>query len=504
MRRAAFRPRQTIAGQPPPDGLTVQQRPGVALVARPAEIQHALVWDGQLVAGAYGGPPPPPAQRPGTIMIALEPETSRPFDGGVTARRGPAPPAVSLQSPVREVVVAVDPAPPEALAGRVAVARWGLAQPTQRPTPPLMAAAEPPPPFPGRATRSGARPPTDYRPTARSLVAAIESPPPATGAMMIGARGFGDPRRPVRTHVARPDDPPALRAPGTALVAKSPVPPLVPQQPPTRPVTAAVEPPPPFPGAALARVRPLVPSERLRAPALVARSEPPAPVPGSVLAVRARADHAPRPRGPVLTAHGETGTREGRATARAGPAPPAVPQQAPGRVLGARAEPRPPFPGTVVALTGRLAGAPQPDRTAARPGGRFQRADARARSIRRSPRMSATLAYQTRTKTPTEVLSVVFDFANFPELVAGASILSAAVSGPGGASLTGLVAGPPVVLSAAAVIDALGNTVAAGKGVQVALAGGTAGADVVVECAATLSTGSVAVVQGKIAVRNAV
>lgn len=118
--------------------------------------------------------------------------------------------------------------------------------------------------------------------------------------------------------------------------------------------------------------------------------------------------------------------------------------------------------------------------------------------------MSATLAYQTRTKTPTEVLSVVFDFANFPELVAGASILSAAVSGPGGASLTGLVAGPPVVLSAAAVIDALGNTVAAGKGVQVALAGGTAGADVVVECAATLSTGSVAVVQGKIAVRNAV
>lgn len=504
MRRAAFRPRQTVAGQPPPNGLTVQQRPGVALVARPAEIQHALVWDGQLVAGAYGGPPPPPAQRPGTIMIALEPETSRPFDGGVTARRGPAPPIVSLQPPARELIVAGEPAPPDAGSGRLSVGRWGVAQPTQRPTPPLAVSAEPPRPDPGRVTRSGARPPMDGRPTARPVVVGPEVRTPAPGALAVGVRGFGDPRRPVRAHVVRPASPPALRAPGTALAGKPPVSPLVPQQSPTRPVTAAAEPPPPFPGAAVARVRPLVLSERLRAPALVARVAPPAPAPGVARVTRGRADHAPRPAGPVLTAHGETGTREGRATARAGPAPPAVPQQAPGRVLGARAEPRPPFPGTVVALTGRLAGAPQPDRTAARPGGRFQRADARARSIRRSPRMSATLAYQTRTKTPTEVLSVVFDFANFPELVAGASILSAAVSGPGGASLTGLVAGPPVVLSAAAVIDALGNTVAAGKGVQVALAGGTAGADVVVECAATLSTGSVAVVQGKIAVRNAV
>lgn len=117
--------------------------------------------------------------------------------------------------------------------------------------------------------------------------------------------------------------------------------------------------------------------------------------------------------------------------------------------------------------------------------------------------MSA-LSYVTRTKTPDEVLAVVFDFSNFPEIVAGATISSAVVSGPGRVPLTGLVAGVPSVLTSAAVVDSLGNTVAAGKGVQVALAGGGAGDDVIVSCAATLSTGSVATVQGKIAVRNAV
>lgn len=118
--------------------------------------------------------------------------------------------------------------------------------------------------------------------------------------------------------------------------------------------------------------------------------------------------------------------------------------------------------------------------------------------------MGNAITYVTRTKTPDEILAVVFDFGNFPEVVGGATISSAVVSGPGGAPLTGLVAGVPAVLAAAAVVDAIGGTVAAGKGVEVALAGGGAGEDVIVQCAATLSTGSVAVIQGKVAVRNAV
>jgi hypothetical protein len=116
-----------------------------------------------------------------------------------------------------------------------------------------------------------------------------------------------------------------------------------------------------------------------------------------------------------------------------------------------------------------------------------------------------TLAYITKTKTPTEALSLVFDYTNWPEIVGGATVVSAVISGPGGSPLSGLVAGTPAVVAAATVIDHLGNTVAANKGVAVGLFGGSAGEDVIVECAATFSTGDAPkCIQCKIAIRNAV
>lgn len=116
-----------------------------------------------------------------------------------------------------------------------------------------------------------------------------------------------------------------------------------------------------------------------------------------------------------------------------------------------------------------------------------------------------TMPYQTRVMAPGEGRVFVWDFANFPELLAGATIVSAVVTGPGGTPLVGLTAGTPVVLTAAAVVDSAGNTVAAGKGVSCALfAPSSAGEDEVVECKATLSNGATPVVQGKVVFRNAI
>lgn len=129
----------------------------------------------------------------------------------------------------------------------------------------------------------------------------------------------------------------------------------------------------------------------------------------------------------------------------------------------------------------------------------FRRADV-SRVFRRVL-VSSQLQYQTRTKTPTQVLVEVFSFENFPEILNGATIVSAVVTGPGGAALSGITAGTPVVTTQAEVVDSNGTTVPAGEGVRCTFSGGTAGTDYVVECKATLSDGSAPVVAGKIAVR---
>lgn len=118
--------------------------------------------------------------------------------------------------------------------------------------------------------------------------------------------------------------------------------------------------------------------------------------------------------------------------------------------------------------------------------------------------MSVQLQYQTRTKTPTGIVRYVFSFENFPVMLNGETIVSAVVTAPGGGALSGITAGTPEVTTAVEVVDPQGTTVAAGKGVAVALSGGTAGTDYGLECLATFSDGSADAVQGKLAVRNLV
>jgi hypothetical protein len=310
----------------------------------------------------------------------------------------------------------------------------------------------------------------------------------------------------VRAVVARAEPPPPFA--GAAVAGKAPPPNLTPQHRPTPVVVARGADPLPFAGLTLARLTRLVPSDRLPPRPLVARAEPPEPFPGLARVGGGRAPPPQPARVLVAIAAPPLPLLDGRALARTGRPEPRTPQQLRGRVVVASAEPPLWLLGGSAVLFPRAAlmaaAGPPPSLTGARPGGRFVRADAGDRSIRRLPRMGSTLTYVTRTKTPDEILAVVFDFSNFPEVVGGATLVGTpVVSGPGGEPLSGLVAGTPAVLATAATVDAIGGTVAAGKGVEVALAGGGAGEDVIVQCAATLSTGSRAVVQGKIAVRNA-
>jgi len=505
VRRVVFGPRRPLVTAPPPDSVTPQGAPGRVLVFRPTEAFEPLALAGRAVVSPVGGFVAVP-QPPGPARVFRQPEHP----------------------------------PPDLLPGRVTQAPWGLVQPVRRPTAPVVAAAEEPHPEPGRVAKSGARPPFGPTPTGRTVVtvAAREEPPPERGRVTRPAgAGFAVPPRPVRALVAAPEV--RTPAPGRATVAKSPPPDLSPQQPAGVTRVAAAEEPVPFAGRCYVRQWPRVPSDRYVLRPHFARAEEPPPEPGravslrvvfhtsppgrpllvrpadpppaggAVALLRAWVQVAPPPRPTVslVALAGPHAPPEGRAlTLRGLPLLHLDAQQLPGRVLVAWAEAPPPdwiARGRALVLTGWAAGAIPPT-VATRPGGRFRRADT-SRLFKRVPRMSAaSLAYLTRTKTPTEVVLFVFDFTNFPEVVAGATISSAVVSGPGGQALSGLVAGTPAVLSAAAVIDGDGNTVAAGKGVQCTLAGGSAGSDVLVECAVTLSTGSVAVVQGKVAVRNAV
>lgn len=78
-----------------------------------------------------------------------------------------------------------------------------------------------------------------------------------------------------------------------------------------------------------------------------------------------------------------------------------------------------------------------------------------------------------------ETRSFVFDFTTYAELKAGETI-----SAPSVAAVSGLTIGTPAVL--AAEVDG----VAAGKGVQVAISGGTAGTTYTVNCSVTTSGGA--------------
>lgn len=116
--------------------------------------------------------------------------------------------------------------------------------------------------------------------------------------------------------------------------------------------------------------------------------------------------------------------------------------------------------------------------------------------------MPSTFQYMTRVMAPGEGRVMVYAFDNVPEILSGAAIVSAVVTGPGGTPLQGLTKGTERVLTAAAVVDSLGSTVAAGKGVSCAIfAPSSAGGDYITECHATLDNGVTVVVAGKIAVR---
>jgi hypothetical protein len=91
-------------------------------------------------------------------------------------------------------------------------------------------------------------------------------------------------------------------------------------------------------------------------------------------------------------------------------------------------------------------------------------------------------------KDTTEVVSYLFDFSNFPEVVAGETLSSPSVS----SSPSGLTVGTPAVTAAER------DGVAAGEGVAVTVSGGTASTTYSLECSVTTSGGSVRVVKGEI------
>ncbi len=547
MPKLVFGPRRPVIIGPPVVPPGPQQQPGRVTIARAIEAAEALLLGGAALAASAPGLALP-MQLPGQPYTARA-EEPPPWPGAVSSAPGYAPGAPTAQTLPRGplVVAATEPLPPELLAGRVAQSRYGLAQPPVQPTagtPPPAATGmrEDPPPEPGRVVRGRAGAPlTSSTPTPRPTLARAEEPPPFAGMALVADYGFPDARRPVRATVARTEDRPPEggavrvasapglarpRGPGRVALARAEEPPpfaglvilaasapglALPMQLPGLPYTARAEDlPPPFRQGNSVYRRPLVPSDRYAARPLVARGIDAPPEEGRALVLRAFWAATPGARFTVTLARtDEPPPWPGSVIKGPLPLPNLKPQQLPGRPLVARGIDAPPFGGLVQALIGFVgAGAvpPAPPTVTPVPGGRVQRADAWSRRVQRSPRVNGiALAYQTKTKTPSEALSLVFDFSNFPEVVGGATIASALVTGPGGAPLTGLVAGPPVVLAAATVVDNLGTTVAAGQGVAVTFFGGGASSDVVVECQATLNVGDAPkCLQAKIAVRNAI
>lgn len=94
------------------------------------------------------------------------------------------------------------------------------------------------------------------------------------------------------------------------------------------------------------------------------------------------------------------------------------------------------------------------------------------------------LLQTTLPKAAAEVVGYVFDFSGMPEFAAGDTLASAAVP-----AVSGLTIGTPAVLAA------LTDGVAAGKGIQVTINGGTAGTRYVVTCLGTFASGAVRAVK---------
>lgn len=95
-----------------------------------------------------------------------------------------------------------------------------------------------------------------------------------------------------------------------------------------------------------------------------------------------------------------------------------------------------------------------------------------------------------KVKGAAETVEYLFDFTPFPEVAAGETIASASVPAVGG-----LTIGSPAVTAA------LADGVAAGKGVEVSVAGGTAGTTYTVSARATMSGGAVREIRLSLTVR---
>jgi hypothetical protein len=93
-----------------------------------------------------------------------------------------------------------------------------------------------------------------------------------------------------------------------------------------------------------------------------------------------------------------------------------------------------------------------------------------------------------------ETRAMVFDFSNFPEVVAGETL-----SAPSTPAVAGVTFGTPTVLAAAFTYDEDGAQVASGKGVKVNVTGGTAG-EYVVRCVVTASGGGTLIVADRLKV----
>ena len=120
----------------------------------------------------------------------------------------------------------------------------------------------------------------------------------------------------------------------------------------------------------------------------------------------------------------------------------------------------------------------------------------RRRTARALPTWSRTWRYSKMLATETGDALVaavsddrdyLFDLRSCPEIGAGATISSAAITGG-----SGLTKGAPAVLSVAT------DGVPAGKGVSVRISGGSAGTTYPLALVATLSTGRVVVVPGRL------
>lgn len=144
--------------------------------------------------------------------------------------------------------------------------------------------------------------------------------------------------------------------------------------------------------------------------------------------------------------------------------------------------------------------------TPAEPGGVFRRLGDLGRLFRRRgdlarvfrgyDRMADAIQYDTRVKDASEVIQYVFDFSRFPEVVAGGTLTSPTIDA---SSPAGLTLSSATVTDADETVDSSGTVVKAGKGLKVAVSGGTAGETYMLETRATVGVAT-RVVKGRVVV----